>query len=64
MGACLGIIFSQLLNAIVFQLWNQPPFFYFQVRDADGRYRGTLEVSQDLTEIRKLEGQNRLPDWE
>ncbi len=37
---------------------------YFPVRDADGRYRGTLEVSQDLTEIRKLEGQNRLLDWE
>ena len=37
---------------------------YFPVRDAKGRYRGTLEVSQDLTEIRKLEGQNRLLDWE
>ena len=37
---------------------------YFPIRDADGRYRGTLEVSQDLTEIRKLEGQNRLLDWE
>jgi uncharacterized protein len=37
---------------------------YFPVRDADGRYRGTLEVSQDLTEIRKLEGENRLLDWE
>ena len=37
---------------------------YFPVRDAGGRYRGCLEVSQDLTEIRKLEGQNRLLDWE
>jgi hypothetical protein len=37
---------------------------YFPVRDADGNYRGCLEVSQDLTEIRKLEGQNRLLDWE
>jgi hypothetical protein len=34
------------------------------VRDAKGYYRGTLEVSQDLTEIRKLEGQQRLLDWE
>jgi DUF438 domain-containing protein len=34
------------------------------VRDAGGHYRGCLEVSQDLTEIRKLEGQNRLLDWE
>jgi hypothetical protein len=37
---------------------------YFAVRDAKGFYRGTLEVSQDLTEIRKLEGQQRLLDWE
>jgi len=37
---------------------------YFAVRDAKGYYRGTLEVSQDLTEIRKLEGQQRLLDWE
>jgi len=37
---------------------------YFPVRDAGGHYRGCLEVSQDLTEIRKLEGQNRLLDWE
>jgi DUF438 domain-containing protein len=37
---------------------------YFPVRDTDGHYRGCLEVSQDLTEIRKLEGQNRLLDWE
>ena len=37
---------------------------YFAVRDKTGYYRGCLEVSQDLTEIRKLEGQNRLLDWE
>ncbi|MGD2188087.1 MAG: DUF438 domain-containing protein [Desulfobacterales bacterium] len=37
---------------------------YFAVRDSDGYYRGCLEVSQDLTEIRKLEGQQRLLDWE
>ena len=37
---------------------------YFVVRDADGYYRGCLEVSQDLTQIRKLEGQQRLLDWE
>lgn len=36
---------------------------YFAVHDAKGYYRGTLEVSQDLTEIRKLEGENRLLDW-
>jgi len=37
---------------------------YFAVRDAKDHYRGTLEVSQDLTKIRKLEGQQRLLDWE
>jgi hypothetical protein len=37
---------------------------YFAVRDASSYYRGTLEVSQDLTQIRKLEGQQRLLDWE
>ncbi|MGD1986580.1 MAG: PAS domain-containing protein, partial [Desulfobacterales bacterium] len=37
---------------------------YFAVRDAGGYYKGCLEVSQDLTRIRKLEGQNRLLDWE
>jgi len=37
---------------------------YFAVRDTSGYYRGCLEVSQDLTHIRKLEGQQRLLDWE
>ncbi|NIO49683.1 MAG: DUF438 domain-containing protein [Candidatus Aminicenantes bacterium] len=33
---------------------------YFAVRDEEGSYLGTLEVSQDLTEIKKLEGEKRL----
>jgi len=37
---------------------------YFAVRDETGTYKGTLEVSQDVTDIRKLEGQKRLLDWE
>ncbi|ABW17644.1 DUF438 domain-containing protein [Alkaliphilus oremlandii] len=37
---------------------------YFALRDAKGIYRGTLEVSQDITEIRGLEGQRRLLDWD
>jgi DUF438 domain-containing protein len=37
---------------------------YFAVRDAAGRYRGCLEVSQDVTGIKKLEGQKRLLDWD
>lgn len=37
---------------------------YFAVRDAQGHYRGTLEFSQDVTEIRALEGERRLLEWE
>jgi len=37
---------------------------YFAVRDEDGKYRGCLEVSQDVTDIRQLQGQRRLLDWE
>ncbi|MFH2055691.1 MAG: DUF438 domain-containing protein [bacterium] len=33
---------------------------YFALRDEEGNYLGTLEVSQDLTAKRKLEGQQRL----
>jgi hypothetical protein len=35
---------------------------YFAVRDEQDKYRGCLEVSQDVTEIRQLEGQRRLLD--
>lgn len=37
---------------------------YFALRDSNGVYRGCLEVSQDVTEIRQLEGQRRLLDWD
>ena len=36
---------------------------YFAVRDAQGTYKGCLEVSQDVTAIRGLEGEKRLLDW-
>ncbi len=35
---------------------------YFALRDPSGNYRGTLEVSQDATWIRSLEGERRLLD--
>lgn len=36
---------------------------YFPVYDAAGAYRGVLEVSQDATGIRALQGERRLLDW-
>jgi hypothetical protein len=36
---------------------------YFAVRDADGVYLGTLEVTQDLTRLRELDGERRLLEW-
>jgi len=33
---------------------------YFALRDEDGNYLGTLEVSQDLTDKRALTGEQRL----
>lgn len=36
---------------------------YFALRDSQDCYRGVLEVSQDITEIQKLEGEKRLLEW-
>ncbi len=37
---------------------------YFAVRDEEGKFRGTLEVSQEVSEIQGLKGEKRLLDWE
>lgn len=37
---------------------------YFAVRDPDGQYAGTLEVTQDLTPLRALEGERRLLEYD
>ncbi len=37
---------------------------YFALRNNNGEYKGVIEVSQDATDIRKLEGQRRLLNWE
>jgi uncharacterized protein len=36
---------------------------FFAVRDANGKYLGAIEVVQDLTDLKKLEGEKRLLDW-
>jgi DUF438 domain-containing protein len=37
---------------------------YFAVRDRDGKYLGTMEVSQDITDIKRIEGEKKLLDFE
>ncbi|WP_432670432.1 DUF438 domain-containing protein [Flavobacterium sp. SM2513] len=36
---------------------------YFAVRDAQKGYKGVIEMSQDITEIKKIDGQKRLLEW-
>jgi PAS domain S-box-containing protein len=36
---------------------------YFAVRDKNEKYLGTMEVTQDLTALKKIEGEKRLLDW-
>jgi PAS domain S-box-containing protein len=36
---------------------------YFAVRDELGNYKGVVEVSQEITEIRNIQGEKRLLDW-
>jgi DUF438 domain-containing protein len=54
-------------NVADFWIWLKDRYIYiryFAVRDENGEYLGTLEVSQDITDIKKLEGEKRLLDWE
>jgi PAS domain S-box-containing protein len=37
---------------------------FFAVRDPEGKYIGTVEVVQDVTDIQKLQGEKRLLDWQ
>jgi DUF438 domain-containing protein len=37
---------------------------YFALRDNEGQYLGTIEFTQDLTKLRKLEGEQRLLSYE
>ncbi|WP_319481418.1 hypothetical protein [uncultured Draconibacterium sp.] len=36
---------------------------YFTVRDKSGNYKGVIEVSQEISDIKALEGEKRLLDW-
>jgi len=37
---------------------------YFALRGSEGIYRGVLEVSQDITDIKNIDGERRLLTWE
>ncbi|MCF2140434.1 MAG: DUF438 domain-containing protein [Candidatus Lokiarchaeota archaeon] len=37
---------------------------YFAVRDVNNNYAGTLEVSQEISHLKTLEGERRLLNWE
>lgn len=37
---------------------------YFAIRDRENCYKGVLEISQDITEIQKLTGEQRLLNWD
>ena len=36
---------------------------YFAVRDTDNNFKGVIEVSQEITDIKAIEGEKRLLDW-
>jgi DUF438 domain-containing protein len=37
---------------------------YFAVRDVNLNYKGVIEMSQDITDIKKIEGEKRLLEWD
>ncbi len=37
---------------------------YFAIRDNNKQYKGVIEMSQDITDIQKLTGEQRLLDWD
>lgn len=36
---------------------------FFAIRDENKNYKGVMEITQDVTDIRNLEGERRLLDW-
>lgn len=66
---------NKILNAFKSGEKEEAPFWinlngrliyinYYPVRDEKGNYLGTLEVTQDITDLKKIEGEKRLLDWD
>lgn len=36
---------------------------YFAVRDSQKNYKGVIEMSQDITDIKQINGEKRLLEW-
>jgi len=36
---------------------------YIPVRDKSGKYIGTIEIEQEISKLKKLEGEKRILDW-
>ncbi len=64
-------IIEQILNDFKSGKEDRAPFWiqmgekfvhieYFALQDEKGNYLGTLEVSQDITDVRELKGEQRL----
>ena len=37
---------------------------FFAIRDKDRNYKGVMEITQDVTDIKSLKGEKRILDWE
>ena len=52
------------VNQVISDLKSRKVYIrYFAVRDSAGRYLGTLEVTQDITAIKQIEGEKRLLEY-
>jgi PAS domain S-box-containing protein len=57
---------SQRKSTVDFWITSHGQLIYirfFAVKDASGKYVGTVEVVEDVTDIQNLKGEKRLLDW-
>ena len=61
-----GHVFKEQFNTFIVQLVNRSAQVVIKrlpVFDRMGKYKGVIEISQDITHIKTLEGERRLLDW-